>query len=175
MFWMGVITVFISILSDFIVNTIEGAAESLNIPVAFVSTILLPIVGNAAEHAAAVIFAVKNKMELSIGVAVGSATQITLLAIPFCITAAWAVNSPLSLDFAPFETCVFAFSVIGATSIMSDGKSNWLKGLVLCAAYVVLAAAFFFHVDPPGVDGAKWVNKDNLTSAMARPHVVEDL
>lgn len=125
------------------------------------------------------------------------------------------VDSPLSLDFAPFETCVFAFSVIGATSIMSDGKSNWLKGLVLCAAYTVLAAvrwasaasrslgrdcqaqvafaaahsapfdrcilhlgcaaaecvkpppglvrqAFFFHVDPPGINGAKWVNKDRL-------------
>ncbi|KAL3930076.1 MAG: hypothetical protein SGPRY_001689 [Prymnesium sp.] len=144
MFWMAVITLFISILSEYIVDTIEGAAESLRIPVAFVSTILLPIVGNAAEHAAAVIFATKNKMELSIGVAVGSATQITLLAIPFCITAAWSVNASLSLDFAPFETCVFAFSVIGATSIMSDGKSNWLKGLVLCAAYVVLAAVSSF-------------------------------
>ena len=66
--------------------------------------------------------------------------QITLLAIPFCIAAAWVVDAPLSLDFAPFETGCFVFTVIGTTSILSDGKSNWLKGLVLCAAYVVLAA-----------------------------------
>jgi len=168
-----VITVFVSILSDYIVDTIEGAAVALRIPVAFVSTILLPIVGNAAEHAAAVIFAMKNKMELSIGVAVGSATQITLLAIPFCIAAAWVVGAPLSLDFAPFETCVFAFSVIGATSIMSDGKSNWLKGLVLVAAYAVLACAFFFHVDPPGINGAKWVNKDQLGTQPSGLHTPE--
>jgi len=161
-FWLAFITVFISILSEIIVDTIEGAAKSMHIPVAFVSTILLPIVGNAAEHASAVIFAMKNKMELSIGVAVGSSTQITLLAIPFCVVAAWVVGSPLSLDFAPFETGVFAFSIIGATSILADGKSNWLKGLVLVVAYAVLAAAFFFHTDPPGVNGAAWEDKDAL-------------
>ena len=63
------------------------------------------------EHAAAVIFAMKNKMELSIGVAVGSATQITLFAIPFTVTAAWIVDAPLTLDFAPFETCAIPCSV----------------------------------------------------------------
>jgi len=160
LFWLTLITVFIALLSEYIVDTIEIAAHALDIPIAFVSTILLPIVGNAAEHASAVVFAMKNKMELSIGVAVGSSTQITLLAIPFCVIAAAAVGAPLSLDFAPFETGVFLCSILGATSIMADGRSNWLKGVVLIAAYVVLAAAFYFHQDPPGVNGATWANKD---------------
>jgi len=121
--------------------------------VAFVSTILLPIVGNAAEHAAAVLFAMKNKTDLAIGVAIGSSTQITLLAIPFCVVCAWVVGAPLSLDFAPFETGVFVFSILGASAVVSDGRSHWLKGVVLVAAYAVLAAAFWFHVDPPNISG----------------------
>ena len=88
------------------------------------------------------------------------AGHYTLLAIPFCVIAAAAVGAPLSLDFAPFETGVFLCSILGATSIMADGRSNWLKGVVLIAAYVVLAAAFYFHQDPPGVNGATWANKD---------------
>ena len=73
----------------------------------------------------------------------GSATQITLFVIPFCVVAAGVVGAPLSLDFLPFETGVFVFSVLGATTVMADGRSNWLKGLVLVAAYLVLAAAFW--------------------------------
>ena len=88
----------------------------------------------------------------------GSATQITLFVIPFCVVAAGVVGAPLSLDFLPFETGVFVFSVLGATTVMADGRSNWLKGLVL-------AAAFFFHEDPPGVNGATWDNKDVLPGA----------
>ena len=95
----------------------------------------------------------------------GSATQITLFVIPFCVVAAGVVGAPLSLDFLPFETGVFVFSVLGATTVMADGRSNWLKGLVLVAAYLVLAAAFFFHEDPPGVNGATWDNKDVLPGA----------
>ena len=173
-FWLAFLTLWIAWLSDLVVDTIEVAAEALQLPVAFVSTILLPIVGNAAEHASAVIFAMKNKMELSIGVAVGSATQITLFVIPFCVVAAGAVGAPLSLDFLPFETGVFVFSVLGATTIMADGRSNWLKGLVLVAAYVVLAAAFFFHEDPPGVNGATWDNKDLLPGGAGSQRSADD-
>eukprot|EP00967_Tisochrysis_lutea_P007792 scaffold9305_cov29-Tisochrysis_lutea.AAC.1 len=190
--WLAGITLVISLLSHYIVDTIEGASEALKIPVpyltpasttferlspsyhallvilsanlphgissfatqvAFVSTILLPIVGNAAEHAAAVLFAMKNKTDLAIGVAIGSSTQITLLAIPFCVVCAWVVGAPLSLDFAPFETGVFVFSILGASAVVSDGRSHWLKGVVLVAAYAVLAAAFWFHVDPPNISG----------------------
>ena len=87
--WLGVFTVFISILSDYLVATIEGASASWDFSVAFISVILLPIVGNAAEHASAVMFAMKNKMDISLGVAVGSSTQIALLVIPFCVIVGW--------------------------------------------------------------------------------------
>jgi Ca2+:H+ antiporter len=74
--WLSVITVFISVLSDYLVDAIEGAADSMGMPVAFISVIILPIVGNAAEHASAVMFAMKNKMDLALGVAIGSSTQV---------------------------------------------------------------------------------------------------
>jgi hypothetical protein len=74
--WLSVITVFISVLSDYLVDAIEGAAESMGMPVAFISVIILPIVGNAAEHASAIMFAMKNKMDLALGVAIGSSTQV---------------------------------------------------------------------------------------------------
>ena len=74
--WLGVFTIFISILGGYLVDTLEGAAESVGIPASFISVILLPIVGNAAEHASAVMFAMKNKLEITIGVAIGSSTQV---------------------------------------------------------------------------------------------------
>lgn len=74
--WLSVITVFISVLSDYLVDAIEGAADSMGMPVAFISVIILPIVGNAAEHASAIMFAMKNKMDLALGVAIGSSTQV---------------------------------------------------------------------------------------------------
>ncbi|KAD6794393.1 hypothetical protein E3N88_05289 [Mikania micrantha] len=79
--WLSILTVTISVLSEYLVNTIEGASVAMNIPVAFVSVILLPIVGNAAEHASAIIFAVKDKLDISLGVAVGSSTQISMFAV----------------------------------------------------------------------------------------------
>lgn len=75
--WLSVITVFISVLSSYLVDAIEGAAAKFNMPVAFISVIILPIVGNAAEHASAVMFAMKNKMDLALGVAIGSSTQVS--------------------------------------------------------------------------------------------------
>merc|ERR1712196_643361 len=101
---MAAITVLISFLSEFIVSSLEEGAEDLGMPKLFVVTILLPIVGNAAEHAAAVVFAWRNKLDICIGIAVGSATQIAVFVIPFCVVVAWIIGEPLSLNFHIFET-----------------------------------------------------------------------
>jgi len=127
--WLSVITVFISVLSDYLVDAIEGAADSMGMPVAFISVIILPIVGNAAEHASAVMFAMKNKMDLALGVAIGSSTQ------------------PLDLNLHVFETTTFILTVISVSFVVADGQSNWLKGLTLILAYAVVSAFFFFHKD----------------------------
>ncbi|GKC54799.1 vacuolar cation/proton exchanger 3-like protein [Tanacetum coccineum] len=79
--WLSILTLTISVLSEYLVNTIEGASIALNIPIAFISVILLPIVGNAAEHASAIIFAIKDKLDISLGVAIGSSTQISMFAV----------------------------------------------------------------------------------------------
>ena len=147
MLWLGVFTIFISVLSDYIVDTIEGTAKSVGIPVSFISVILLPIVGNAAEHAAAVMFAMKDKMDITIGVAVGSSTQICLFVIPFSVIIAWMSGRPLDLNFAPFETVTLFASVITAVILISDGQSHWLKGMTLVLAYFILSAAYFVHKD----------------------------
>ena len=145
--WLSVFTIFISILSDFIVDTIEGAAKSWDLPIAFISVIILPIVGNAAEHASAVMFAMKNKMDIALGVAIGSATQITVLVIPFCVVCGWFMNKPLDLNMHMFEQIVFFTTVVTVIMVASDGQSNWLKGLTLILAYVVLSASFYYHKD----------------------------
>ena len=148
-YYMAAITLLISILSDVIVATIEGAARSWNCPVAFISVVMLPIVGNAAEHASAVMFALRNKMDISIGVAIGSSTQIAMFVFPFCVCVAWAMNKPLDLNMKVFETVSLVLCVVTVTFCIRDGKANWLKGLTLILAYVILAASFFFHAEPP--------------------------
>jgi len=147
-FWLGIMTIFISILSDYLVDTIEGASASWDFSVAFISVILLPIVGNAAEHASAVMFAMKNKMDISLGVAIGSSTQIALLVIPFCVIVGWFMDKPMDLNLQVFETATLFITVVTVAFVCQDGKSNWLKGLTLILAYILLSASFFFHKDP---------------------------
>jgi len=147
-FWLGVITLFITSLSDMIVDTIVGAARGLGVPILFLSGILVPIVGNAAEHAAAVIFAYKNKMEICLGSAVGSAVQISVLVIPLCVMFGWALGQPMTLNFHIFETAVLLIACIGCSFVLMDGRSHWLKGVILIFSYLMIAAAFWAHADP---------------------------
>jgi Ca2+:H+ antiporter len=149
-FWLSVITCFISILSDYIVDTVFGAAEELGLPVLFLSGILVPIVGNAAEHAAAIVFAWRNKMEISLGSAVGSAVQIAVFVIPFCVIVGWyPFGLPMTLDFHIFETIVMLLTVLSVAFLLVDGNSHWLKGAMLIFCYFMIAAAFCAHKDPP--------------------------
>uniref|UniRef100_A0A383V9Q3 Sodium/calcium exchanger membrane region domain-containing protein n=1 Tax=Tetradesmus obliquus TaxID=3088 RepID=A0A383V9Q3_TETOB len=146
--WLAVVTLLISILSDFIMDAISDASRQLKVPMPFLTTIVVPIVGNAAEHASALIFAVKNRMEISLGVAIGSSTQIGVLVIPFCVILAWCVGQPLDLNFNEFEALVLFISVLLAALMVQDGSSNWLKGSMLILTYLFVAAGFWVHKDP---------------------------
>eukprot|EP00803_Ostreobium_quekettii_P009998 evm.model.scf_3183.2 EVM.evm.TU.scf_3183.2 scf_3183:3245-10191(-) len=156
--WLTIVTVLIAVLSEFIVSSIEGAANGLNIPLPFLSTIVLPIVGNAAEHASAILFAYKNRMEITLGVAVGSSTQVAVLVIPFCVILSWVMGEDLDLNFKEFESVALFLSVLLVIVAMNDGTSNWLKGIMLSMTYVFVSAAFWMHFDaeltppdtPPG-------------------------
>ncbi|PQM40430.1 vacuolar cation/proton exchanger 2 [Prunus yedoensis var. nudiflora] len=102
--WLAILTVWVSILSGYLVDAIQGASDSFNMPVAFISVILLPIVGNAAEHASAIMFATKDKLDITLGVAIGSSTQISMFVIPFCVVVGWIMGQRMDLNFQLFET-----------------------------------------------------------------------
>lgn len=146
--WMAFITYNIWILSDYVVASVEDAADDLKMPVLFLSGIVVPIVGNAVEHASAVCFAMHNKMEISLGVAVGSAVQISIFVIPLNVIAGWFMDKPMTLNFHIFETVVLLLTTMGVAFMVSDGKSHWLKGAMLVASYFLIAAAFWAHSEP---------------------------
>ncbi|XP_031113770.1 vacuolar cation/proton exchanger 3-like isoform X1 [Ipomoea triloba] len=146
--WLFVLTVLITVLSEYLVNAIEGASVAMSIPVAFISVIMLPIVGNAAEHAGAVMFAVKDKLDISLGVAIGSSTQIAMFGIPFSVVVGWITGQPMNLDFQLFETATLFMSVLVVAFMLQEGTSNYFKGLMLLLCYLIVAASFFVHIDP---------------------------
>lgn len=151
--WTGVLlicTLLVALESELLVNSLEVATSQLGLTALFTGVILVPIIGNAAEHATAVTVAMKDKMDLSVSVAVGSSMQIALFVAPFLVLAGWVVGQPMDLNFNPFELVAVVVAVLIANSISSDGKSNWLEGTLLLAAYTVLGFAFYFL---PVVDG----------------------
>ncbi|KAJ7843892.1 Sodium/calcium exchanger protein-domain-containing protein [Mycena olivaceomarginata] len=138
----------VAITAEFLVGSIDGLTESGKISKEFVGMVLLPIVGNAAEHVSAVTVAVKDKMNLSIGVAVGSSIQIGLFVIPFSVLVAWGMEKPMTLLFDPFEVACLALAVVTVNYCVADGKSNWLEGTTLMT---MLGTLFFCYT---GVDVA---------------------
>ncbi len=152
--WVGVLlgtTLFVAIESELLVRTLEAATQKLGLTALFTGVIVLPVVGNAAEHATAVTVAMKNKMDLSVSIALGSSLQIALFVAPVLVLVGWLIGQPMNLDFHPFELVAVAVSVLIANSISSDGRSNWLEGTLLLAAYAVLGLAFYFHPVVPGM------------------------
>ncbi|NJK35342.1 MAG: calcium/proton exchanger [Oscillatoriales cyanobacterium SM2_2_1] len=146
--WLSVLlgaTVLVAIESEFLVSSLESATEILGLPQLFTGVILLPVIGNAAEHATAVTVAMKNKMELSMGVAVGSSLQIALFVAPLLVILGWFLGQPMDLNFNVFELVGVAVAVLIANSISSDGRSNWLEGALLLSTYLVIAVVFYFN------------------------------
>ncbi|GFY93164.1 cation exchanger 3 [Actinidia rufa] len=146
--WLVGMTLVIALLSEYVVGTIEDASSSWGLSVSFISIIVLPIVGNAAEHAGAIIFAFKNKLDISLGVALGSATQISLFAVPSCVITSWIIGEKMDLDFNLLETGSFALSIIVTAFTLQDGTSHYMKGLVLLLCYIVIGACFFVYQTP---------------------------
>ncbi len=102
-------------------------------------------IGNAAEHVSSVTFAIKNKMNLCIGIAISSSLQIGLLVSPILVLTGWWIDVPMTFFFEIFETTVMFASVMIVNYLISDGKSNWLEGALLLACYAIVALAFFYH------------------------------
>jgi len=116
---------------------------------AFVGFVIIPIIGNAAEHSTAVVMALRLKMDLALSVALGSSTQIALFVVPVMVLLGWLVGQPLDLVFGVFETVVTFLSAVIVSGIVADGRTNWLEGMMLLAAYIIIGCAFFFYHKVP--------------------------
>ncbi|KAI1472874.1 Calcium/proton exchanger [Daldinia caldariorum] len=149
-----VTTVLVAICADYLVDSIDALVERAHISRSFIGLILIPIVGNAAEHVTAVVVAVKNKMDLAMGVAIGSSLQIALFVTPFLVVLGWIMNRDMDLHFETFETVSFALAVLVVIYTVQDGKSNYLEGAMLMALYVIIALAFF--VTPSQYFSTEW-------------------
>ncbi|PUU83704.1 Sodium/calcium exchanger protein-domain-containing protein [Tuber borchii] len=139
-------TALVAICSECLVDSIDDLVTTAGISRVFVGLILLPIVGNAAEHATAVTVAIKDKMDLSIGVAVGSSMQIALLVIPFIVVLGWIIGEDrMTLYFDGFQVMILFVSVLLVNYLIQDGKSNYLEGNLLVALYIIVALASYFY------------------------------
>ncbi|KAL2015451.1 hypothetical protein VTK56DRAFT_5413 [Thermocarpiscus australiensis] len=138
-----VTTLVISVCADYMVDSIDALVATGKISKAFIGLILIPIVGNAAEHVTACVVAIKNKMDLAMGVAIGSSIQIALLVTPALVMLGWAIGQPMTLHFETFQTVAFALSVLVVTYTVQDGKSNYLEGAMLLGLYIIIALAFW--------------------------------
>jgi Ca2+:H+ antiporter len=141
---LAAVTAITAVVSEVLVSTIEPLTHQIGLNPFFVGLIILPIVGNAAEHFSAITSASRNHMEISMAITAGSSIQIALLAAPILVLAGPLVGVPLDLNFSLLEVAMFGL-VTGLYALISlDGESTWLEGLLLCAFYLILAVGTFF-------------------------------
>lgn len=156
-----VTTVAIAVCAEYLVDSIDSLVATAHISKTFIGLILLPIVGNAAEHVTAVVVAVKDKMDLAMGVAIGSSMQIALLVTPFLVILGWIMDVDMTLRFQTFETVIFFLSVLIVTYVLQDSKSNWLEGCMLLGLYLIIALAFLVYPDD-AVDGGDKITNPKM-------------
>lgn len=138
-------TVAIAWISEILVKAIEPSLEHFGWTELFVGAVIVAIIGNAAEHTSAIVMATKNRMDLALQIAIGSATQIAMFVVPVLVFAGILMGHEMSLIFNTFELTAIVVSVMIANLIVQDGESNWLEGAQLLSGYGIIAIAFFLH------------------------------
>jgi Ca2+:H+ antiporter len=134
----------VGLVAEFLVHAVDAAGQALGLGKVFMGVVVVAVVGNAAEHSTAVLVAMKGKMDLALGIAVGSSMQIALFVAPVLVIAGHWLGQPLGLEFTILEVVAVMLSVAAVSLLIHDGKTNWLEGLQLLAIYVILAMAFYF-------------------------------
>jgi len=141
---MLVSTIVVAINSELLVGTIDSVVSGSSLSIGFIGVILLPIAGNACEHASAIRFAMRDRPGLAIGIAVGSSTQVAMLVVPASVLLAEALGKPLDLDYGVMNVAVLTFTVLVVLVMLIDGRSHWFKGYILVAMYVFLGALYLY-------------------------------
>ena len=134
----------IALMSEFLVGSVETATTVLGLTPFFVGIIIVPIIGNVAEHLVSVQAARQNKMDLSLSIALGSSLQIALFVTPVLVFVSLIMGNPLTLEFNQLELIALAAATFISALVALDGESNWLEGAMLLAVYGILSLAFFF-------------------------------
>jgi Ca2+:H+ antiporter len=154
LFVLAAATVGVAVMSEFLVGAVDHASHALGMSSVFVGVVVVAIIGNAAEHSTAVLVALKNQMDLSVNIAVGSSMQIALFVAPVLVFASLAMghDQPLDLHFTPMEIIAMTISIVVLALVAQDGESHWLEGVMLLAVYAILALAFYHlgEILPPG-------------------------
>lgn len=143
-FVLAAATVGVAVLSEFLVRSVEHASETLGLSELFIGVIVVPVIGNAAEHAAAVTMALKDKLDISLNITMGSSTQIALFVAPVLVLLGWLTGRPMTFLFEASELVAVGLSVAIAHVIAQDGETNWFEGAQLVAMYALLAVGFYF-------------------------------
>ncbi|HLO01893.1 MAG TPA: calcium/proton exchanger [Symbiobacteriaceae bacterium] len=141
---LALATVGVVLMSETLVGSIEPVLHTLGWSELFVGVVVVALVGNAAEHSSAIVMARQNRMDVAVEIAIGSTTQIALFVAPVAVFASWLFGKPMSLEFIPAELVAILVSVLTVNQVARDGETNWLEGVMLLAAYLIMAAAFYF-------------------------------
>jgi Ca2+:H+ antiporter len=141
---LGASLIGVVIVSEVLVSSVEVTIKKFGFSEMFVGAIIVGVVGNAAEHSSAIMLARKDKLDLSIGIAAGSGTQVAIFVVPILVIAGIVVNRHFDLVFTIYELAVVFLSAIILNLIAHDGKSNWFEGIMLTAVYIIVAVGFFF-------------------------------
>jgi Ca2+:H+ antiporter len=142
-----VATAFVALIAEFLVGAVELAKDSLGLTEVFLGVIVVAVIGNAAENSSAVLMALRNKMDLTLGIALGSSLQIALFVAPVLLFASYLFGRPMDLEFTIPEVVAVVAAIFIVEQIASDGESNWLEGVQLLSVYAILAILFYFLPD----------------------------
>ena len=143
-FMLAISMVGVVVISEILVGSVEETSKQFGFGEVFVGVIIIGIVGNAAEHSSAIILARKGKIDLSIGIAAGSGTQIALFVVPILVIFGIILNQPFTLEFTIYELVTLFLAAIILNLIAHDGRSNWFEGVMLIAVYIIIAIGFYF-------------------------------
>jgi Ca2+:H+ antiporter len=142
---LAVAGVAVGLMSEILVGSITEASESIGISPFFVGLIVVAIVGNAAEHWVAIYFAAKDKMDLSVNIAIGSSAQIALFVAPVLVLLSFVVGDhPMALVFNGYELVAVLLAILVANFVVNEGESTWFEGLQLLALYALMGVVFFY-------------------------------
>jgi Ca2+:H+ antiporter len=142
-----VATAFVALIAEFLVGAVESAKDALGLTEVFLGVIVVAVIGNAAENSSAILMALRNKMDLTLGIALGSSLQIALFVAPVLLFASYLFGRPMDLEFTLPEIVAVAAAIFIVEQISSDGESNWLEGVQLLSVYAILAILFYFLPD----------------------------